>query len=251
MRYPGEQDRLPPPVDQHLVVPESEAREQMIRGRIVCLPANPPHADRQSRLDYLLSAHARPGYVVSTELLTRFTAESDFSTDVCIRKAGDDPATGRRYLEEVAFEVVSTQKPGDVTAKAEDMAARGVRRIFAVFVKRGEVAEWRGEWRPIVGQIEDETLVRALPVRAILDAAEADNAVARALQAKGNPVIAEIRNQGFAEGQRQALRQAVRDLCDLLAIPLSPEREAYLGGLDLAALQVLWSQLKQKRAWPG
>ncbi len=35
--------------------------------------------------------------------------ESDFATDVCVRKDGVDPETGGRYLEELSFEVAHTQ----------------------------------------------------------------------------------------------------------------------------------------------
>lgn len=186
-----------PPVDDHLVEPEV-TRDEMIRGRkILAVPALDPHADQQSRLDYLVNAHVRPGYVVSTELLTRVAPRSDFATDVCIRQAGTDPKTRRRYLEEVAFEVVSEQGSKEIMEKAEDMAARGVRRVFGVFVKTGEVKEWRGGWQSLPAQasIEDATLARPMPVKAVLNAAETDNAVARALVAKGNPYLAEREQQ--------------------------------------------------------
>jgi hypothetical protein len=236
MHCPGQGDRLPPPVDEHVVTPEAETREEMIRGRIVvAMPANAPHGDMEVRLSKLIDAHIRPGYIASADLLTRFAEQSDFATDVCIRRAGTDPRTGRRYLEEVACEIASEQHPGSLTEKAEDMAARGVRRIFAVFVKRGEVAEWRGEWQPVVGQIEDETLIRSLPVRAILDAAEADDAVVRALLAKRNPEITRVR---------------IQDLCEVLGIELSPERVGLLQRMDAPGLQALLAHLKQVRAWP-
>lgn len=64
----------------------------------------------------------------STELLTRVGPKSDFATDLCIRREGIDADTGRRYLEELAFEVVSEQPLRDITDKTEDLLARGVRR---------------------------------------------------------------------------------------------------------------------------
>ena len=69
-----------------------------------------------------------PGYAASTHLLTRYGPWSDFATDVCVRRQGRDPETGTRYLEEVCFEVVDAQSNADVIA-------RGVRRIFGIFVK--------------------------------------------------------------------------------------------------------------------
>jgi hypothetical protein len=207
-----------PPLDEHLVRPEV-TRDEMLRGRgIIAMPALPPHADRHCELDYVIRGNVKAGYIPSTELLTRVAGGSDFATDTCIRKDGKDPASGGRYLEELAFEVVNEQSPRDIREKAEDLAARGVRRMFAVFVKTGQVCEWsreKGEWRELDrdGVIEDECLGRPLRVGALLDAAEADDSVARALVDKGNPVIEAVsaaarregKDQGLVEGQAQAI----------------------------------------------
>ena len=56
------------------------------------------------------------------------------------------------HLEEVSFEVVHEQSTKDVTERAEDLTARGVRRIFAIFVKKREVREWsrsEGAWKTL------------------------------------------------------------------------------------------------------
>ncbi len=239
-RCPGGQPDPWPAVDDHLVKPEV-TRDEMIRGRVIqAMPANPPHADRQGQLAYVLGAHVRPGYVMSTELLTRVAPKSDFATDACVRKAGQDPATGRRYLEELAFEVVSEQHPGDILAKAEDMSARGVRRVFAVFIKTGEVKEWLGAWQalPPGGSIEDAALARPLPARAILDAAEADNAVVRALAAKGNPALAAVRQEGHKEGRAAGQAEALLTVLSARGFAVSAEvRARILGERDPATLQ--------------
>jgi hypothetical protein len=184
-----------PRVDDHLVQPEV-TRDEIIGGqRVVASPAKPPHANQHSRLDYVLQAHTAPGYVAATDLLTRHDRSSDFATDACIYKDGVDPETGARYLEEVAFEVVSEQNESLVTEKASRMHQRGVRRIFTVWVKgQQRVCEWSPEsrsWQPLdqSASIEDPLLVAPLSVAALLDAAEADDAVAEALIAKGNPVL--------------------------------------------------------------
>jgi hypothetical protein len=69
-----------------------------------------------------------PGYRVASDLKTRFEKESDFASDSAIVKDGIDPKTDRRYLEEVAFEVVSTQSRADVTTKAPKTEGGGGRR---------------------------------------------------------------------------------------------------------------------------
>jgi|SRR5690349_19244147 len=184
-----------PRVDDHLVVPEL-TRDEIIGGRrIEASPAHPPHATRHHKLDYVIGALVAPGYQAATDLLTRHDQDSDFASDVCIFKDGVDPATSTRYLEEIAFEVVSEQNERYVAEKALRMHRHGVRRIFTIWIKGGRrVCEWSPEsqsWRPLDAgsQIEDPCLVTPLAVAALLDAAEADNAVVDALDAKNNPAL--------------------------------------------------------------
>jgi hypothetical protein len=119
-------------------------------------------------------------------------------------KDGIDPKTKRRHIEEIAFEVVSTQSRADVTKKAPKMIRRGVRRVFAVFLKTGTVGEWsrkKKDWIEMdrSSAIADRCLIEPLEVEALFDAAAADDAVARGLVARGNPVIEDVRQQGRAE----------------------------------------------------
>jgi hypothetical protein len=255
LRLPASQDF--PPLDERLVRPET--REEMVRGRrVLAMPSNPSQGDRHFRLDYVIGAHVKEGYIGSTDLLTRSSESSDFATDTCIRRDGTDPRTGTRYLEELAFEVVNEQSPRDIAERAEDLTARGVRRVIAVFVKTGEVCEWSprsGTWRKLdpEASFSDATLARPLRVGELLDAAEADNAVAQALLAKRNPVMIraqeESRAEGTVEGLRAGTRKAVRDLCELLDIRLTPERESALAGMQIAELDALRERLKRERRW--
>ena len=224
-----------PSLDDHLVEPE--ARQEMIRGRVIyAAPARAPHAEAHSRVDSGALFHLRPDYIAAADLLTRVSEDSEIAPDVSIRKAGIDPATGTRYLEEVAIEVVHTQSKADVSQRAALLAARGVRRIFAMFVDRQEIAEWsaaEGAWRtlPMDGEIEDPSFVRPLPVRSLWDLREGENAVARALIDKKNEVI-EARIRGAreegeraareegerkAEAERAAKEAALRELAELKA----------------------------------
>lgn len=248
----------PPPVDERLVQPET--REQLLRGRrLVALPANPPHGDRHFGLDYVIGAHVKVGYVGSTDLLTRSAESSDFATDTCIRRDGIDPATKTRYLEELAFEVVNEQTLQDVTEQAEELSARGVRRVVAIFVKKGEVCEWsagEGAWKRLNpgDTFSDPTLARPLRVRELLDAAEADNAVARALLAKNNQVLtqslAEREKEGFAKGEKRGLLQGIEIACELLGIELTAERRARMNELDASGLEALLAHLRAERRFP-
>ena len=201
-----------PRVDDHLVKPEV-TRDEIIGGRrIVASPAQSPHADQHGVLEYVVQAHVSSSYTASVDLLTRVDQESDFATDTCVKRKGVDPETGARYLEEIAFEVVSEQNEGKAREKAEVMDRRGVRRIFAIFVKSGQVCEWAPEsrsWRPLEpgSRIEDPCLAVPLAIPALLEAAEADNAVAEALAAKGNPVLRRREEAAEARGEQKGQQQ--------------------------------------------
>lgn len=220
-----------PRVDEHLVQPEI-TRDEIVGGqKVIASPAHPPHANQHSRLDYVIQAHTAPGYIAASDLLTRHDRSSDFATDACIYKEGIDPNTGTRHLEEIAFEVVSEQNEALATEKASRMYQRGVRRIFTVWVKgRQRVCEWSPDsrsWRPLDqdAAIEDPLLVTPLSVSALLDAAEADNAVAEALIAKGNPVL---------RAREAAVKAAtILQFLDARGIEVSPsQRQTILGCSD-------------------
>ncbi len=209
--------RRRPRVDEHEIRPEVERRE-MIDGEMVqTFPAELKHAVQNGDLDYLLRAHLAPGYRVATDLVTRHDRKNDFAGDSAVVRDGLDPSTGSRYREELAFEVVSKQPKAEVTRKAPTMLKRGVDRVFAVFVKTDVVAEWvpderiqeKGRWVELAAdaEISHRSLAEPMPVGAILDAASADDTVARALDAKGNPVIRGIRAREKAEGKIEGLAE--------------------------------------------
>lgn len=240
-----------PSLDERLVEPGT--REEMLRGeRLYAAPAHPPHAERHIELDYVVRGHVAAGYVSATDMLTRAGPKSDFATDTAVRKQGIDPTTGTRYLEELAFEVVSTQSMREMVMRAEDLSSRGVRRLLAIFVRRGEVCEWSTDENRFValsmdGELEDPTLARAIPIRALLDAVQADNAVVDALDSKGNPRLHGIKAREFKRG----ILRGVEAMCRVLGIELNPERRTHLRGLDADGLERLLRRLETERRWPG
>jgi hypothetical protein len=199
-----------PRVDVHVVKPEV-TREIMIRGeRMVAQPAKAEHADAHAQLDFVLLPHVKDKLISSSDLLTHVTHGSDFATDASIRKVGTDPATGGRYLEELSFEIINEQSDSKARAKVEDLAFRGVRRIFAIFAKKREVCEWSKTTNEFVkldidGFIEDPTLIRPISVRALLDRTYAEIDVAKALIKKNNPEIAKLKQQVLDEGHKKGL----------------------------------------------
>ncbi len=190
-------------------------REEKVGGKVVqTMGSELPHAAQNGEIDYVLRGLLRSEYCVASDLKTRFEEESDFASDSAAVKKGTDPKTGRRHLERLAFEVVWKQTRSDVTAKAPRMIRRGVQRVFAVFVRAGEVAEWsktKEKWMTLdlSSAIRDECLVKPLLVEALLDAGKADAAVVQGLEAKGDPEIGRIRTEGEAKGEVKAMQAAV------------------------------------------
>ncbi|HKV11160.1 MAG TPA: Uma2 family endonuclease [Thermoanaerobaculia bacterium] len=227
-----------PRVDDHLVVPEL-TRDEIIGGRrIEASPAHPPHATRHHKLDYVIGALVAPGYQAATDLLTRHDQDSDFASDVCIFKDGVDPATSTRYLEEIAFEVVSEQNERYVAEKALRMYRRGVRRIFTIWIKGRRVCEWSPEsqsWRPLDAgsQIEDPCLVTPLAVAALLDAVAADKAVVEALDAKDNPALRQREATAEARGRTKGVAESILKVLETRGLAVSErQREEILGCQD-------------------
>ena len=110
-----------------------------------------------------------------------------------------------------------------MTEKALRMQRRGVRRIFAVWVKKTHrVCEWSPKsesWRRLEldARIEDPCLVTPLQVAALLDAAKASYAVVEALAAKGDPAIRE----GDAAAKARGKAEVVLEILEERDIPVS------------------------------
>jgi hypothetical protein len=212
-----------PAVDERLVAPESGY--EIIDGKVVAVPgADEPHGRRHSKVNAVLEAHVTDEYDVACDMLTRTSKTNDFAPDASVYPVARDPQTGGRQIEELAFEVVSTQTLSNAATKARQLCARGVRRIFAADVQRERVLEWSAgadSWGilPEDGHIEDPCFAVALPVEALVKAAKSDDAVARALLAKRNRVLREAlddsRNEGVELGRKEGV-EAMRSV--LLAV---------------------------------
>jgi hypothetical protein len=228
MRAPERSPAPLPRVSDYAVEPESG--QEMLDAQVrEALPAGPKHARQHNQVDYVLRAYTAPEYGADTDLLTRQAVPHNFASDTSIRKDGINPETGDRYLEELAFEIKSTQSTEDLEQRARIMAARGVRRIFAIPVRgddaaseiiAGPLAEWlpaEERWRTYRDDevIADPCLFEPLPVRALLDAVEADDAVAQALLDKGNRVLVrhteKVRDEGRREGRKEGEENAARE----------------------------------------
>jgi Uma2 family endonuclease len=196
-----------PGIDDRLVEPE--ARHEMLDGGLVYVsPADRPHARRHAKVIALLEAHASPEFAVGCDQLTRTSEIDDVAPDISVYPDADDPVTGSRQLEQLAFEIVSTESLGHAATKAAKLTARGVRRVFAIDIERSRALEWSpelGTWQRLdpAGYIEDAALELPLPIAAMLHAARADDEIARALVVRHNPVIEAVRAEDRAAAKAE------------------------------------------------
>lgn len=230
--------RGPFPVDARLVAPES--RYEIEDGKVVFVaPADEPHASRHSKISTLVEVHVAEGYDVASDMLTRLTETDDSAPDVSVFPLARDAETGGRQLEEIAFEVVSTERLSHAGKKAAKLTARGVRRVFAVDVERQRALEWSPELKswsilPDDGQIADRVLSVPLPIAALVRAAKADDAVAMALLAKHNPVLEKAladraekgRLKGQLEGKAEGKAEALMVVLAARGLIPTPEESA-------------------------
>jgi hypothetical protein len=105
--------------------------------------------------------------------LTRTSKVDDVAPDVSVYPDAPGIETDHRQLEELAFEVVSTQSLGNVAYKAAKLAGRGVRRVFAIDVERSRALEWSQEletWRELdpSGEIDEPALEVPLPIAELI-----------------------------------------------------------------------------------
>src|SRR3954470_11817424 len=123
-----------PDLDDRLVTPGT--RYEMLDGELIYVPpADGPHATRHSAVLVLLQAHVALGFTVACDLLTRITKVDDFAPDASVSPSARHPVTGGRQLMELAFEIVATETMNHAGKKAGKLAARGVRRVFAINVE--------------------------------------------------------------------------------------------------------------------
>jgi len=217
VRDPGDLSPELPDVDARLISPG--AGYEIHDGNLVKLPpVAPAEAVRRAKLAALVEAHAGAEHDVACDLLTRTSRTTDLTSDVSVVPRAPDPATDGRQIEQLAFLVVTHTTIDGAGRKAARLAARGVRRVLALDLE--QVLEWSTElaaWSPLAGDagIDDRALAVALPIAALLDAGKADDAVARALLAKRNPVLvaaeaaAGSRAEAVADGELRGKRDAL------------------------------------------
>jgi hypothetical protein len=223
-------------VDERLVAPEAHA--QVIDGVVIeTMGANEPHATEHTEVTHVLRGCLAPGYRAAVDMLTRTDRRNDAAPDVSVVAVERDPETGGRRVEEIAVEVVDTETVDHVTGKAKRLARRGVRRVFYVRVASRAVYEWSREddaWRRLAAAevIEDRCFSVPIPVAALADQVIADDAVARALLARGTPALVAAMEARRNEGRNEGRRAALRTLAHVAGITLTAADEARIDACD-------------------
>lgn len=237
-----------PDIDERLIMPGT--RYEVIDGEVVHVsPADPPHAAMHSRLSALLQAYRADGYTAASDMLTRTSEKNDVAPDGSIYPSAPDPITGGRQLEHLAFEVVSTQSLSNAAKKAATLAQRGVRRVFGLDVERKRVLEWSSataawEILAVDAVIEDPVLVLGLPVSALVQASETDDAIARALLAKNNALLATVveaaSTEAEAKGKAEGEAKAVVAVLDGRGIDVDPEQREHITSMRDPTVLARW-----------
>ena len=231
-------------VDDRLAVPGT--RYEVHGGELIAVsPADESHATRHSKIQAIIEAHVGLEFDVACDMLTRLTQVDDKAPDVSVFPLARGP-NGQRQIEQLAFEVVSTQDLGRAGTKAAQLVARGVRRVFAIDIERSRALEWSaapGTWSvlDLAGHIEDPVLDVPVSIDDLVHAAKADDAMARALIVKHNPVIEAVRKQdraeGRAEGKAEGRAESVLAVLALRNLEVDdPARARILDEQDLARL---------------
>jgi Uma2 family endonuclease len=224
-----------PAVDDRIVAPNSGF--EIDDGKLVRVPpADEPHGTCNASIATLLHAHIASDYAVAVDMLTRTSLIDDIAPDASVFLRARNPETGGRHLEELAFEVVSTQTLANAASKAARLAQRGVRRVFAVDLERHRVFEWSHAleaWSilDLHSQLQDRTLAVPLPVEALLVAAN-DDILARAMIAKNPAPIAAMRAadraashlEGRAEGRAEGRIEMLLELLERRGLVASAEQ---------------------------
>ena len=240
-----------PAVDTRLVAPES--RYEIVDGRVKYVaPADEPHGTRHSKISALLEAHASEDFEVASDMLTRTSEFDDMAPDVSVFPRERAEGGGRK-LEQLAFEVASTESLSDAGRKASKLMGRGVRRVFVIDVARQRAFEWSLELQAFRSlerdsAIEDHALAAPLPIEALVHAAKADDAMARALLAKQNPVLeaalatqrVEGKLAGMAEGKLAGMAEALVAVLTARGLTLEPADAARVLAEGDAAILRRW-----------
>jgi Uma2 family endonuclease len=180
--------------------------------------------------------------------------------DVAVGNVPDKPGW-IQGVPELAIEYADVgQNEVKLQTKIRDLLAGGTKYLWVVRLtgpRRVEIYEpgcsmrlvYPGEYLSAPGVLQNQVLVQALYDRGAAERATLTNLLQRQGYADIEAVLATGRAEGEASGRAEGLRVAVRDLCQVLGIEVTAEREASLGLMRIVELDDLRERLKRDRGW--
>jgi Uma2 family endonuclease len=172
--------------------------------------------------------------------------------DIAIGNVPNEPGWVKGVPELAVEYADKGQDEAELQKKIRELLEAGTRYLWVVRLvgpRRVEVFE-RGkamrQLRPGELLTAPGVLKNPVPVDALYDRDAADWATLKnLLQRYGFEDLEAV----LAEGEAKGMRKAVRDLCELLDIPVTPEREVALSAMQRDELDVLRERLKRDRRW--
>jgi hypothetical protein len=144
------------------------------------------------------------------------------------------------------------QDEDELQKKIVELLRCGTRFVWVVRMtgpRRVEVYEPGNDVRAVLpgGVLQAPGILKnAVPVEALYDREAAHRQTLKnLLQREGYEDLEAVRDEGREEG----LRQAILDLCEVLAITPTPEQEKELGAMSVEALEAVRQRIKRERRW--
>ncbi|WP_437308551.1 hypothetical protein [Sorangium sp. So ce388] len=210
-----------------------------------------------------------PGWAIAAPPLAVEYADVGQDEPELQRKIDELLAAGTRWIWVVRLHGTRRVEVHEAAPGAREAAAPGAREAAAPAALAAPAARplppaarvaaraWPAQRQPArvayAGEVLEApgVLRNAVPVEALYDRSAAHEATLRnLLQRKGYDGLDAVLDEGRRQGQAAGLRAGLRDICALLGLALSPEREAALEAMDDAALGALREHLMRDRRWP-
>jgi Uma2 family endonuclease len=277
-RWPGSPEQGPFRVEQ---IGEGDRCELSEGHALYCAPAGPKHGRPHvvgalplSTDPAVLDIGADVGHALGDKTLR--------APDLSVGEMGAGEGAWATKAPPLAVEYASRgQDEADLQLTIKQLLAAGTRFVWVVRLvgpRRVEVYEkgqpvrtkQPGERLEAPGVLKNSPLVEALYDRE----ASFEQALQNLLERKGYAGLDAVRAEseargheaglregeargeargeakGEAKGEARGLRTAVSDLCEALAIALTPERRAQLEAMGLGELEALRQALKRTKRWP-
>jgi Uma2 family endonuclease len=224
-------------------------------------PASPPYAlqlYRRGKKGELKRVYAGEGPVWSEEMRVWFRVEGSRLTVTRDREGTsavltaeeterwwdrlEEERAARKSAEEQTRQERQAKEAAELQAQAAEQQAQAAERQAQAERKAKEAAELQAQ--AARQRLQAEREAKEAAERQVETATQQVQVERQAKEA------AELQAKAAEQQALQEAREAITDLCDVLAIRLTPDRLAHLASLDLAALRDLRALLKLRKTWP-